>query len=73
MLKCLGQGCKIREECLRYTSKPRPFYQGYDWFEESELHLGGEKCDAFWPNEHFIDPPIFESYSEWLAHVNEEG
>lgn len=49
--KCYGEGCPVKTECYRFTSKPNNIYQSY--FLKSPIKK--DKCDMFWgENQQYI-------------------
>lgn len=46
---CQGNSCKIKEECFRYTAKPKEFNQSY-----TNFHGINEKCEYFIDNKKFV-------------------
>lgn len=46
---CLGEGCAMRDECRRYTSKPDPLHQSYMRAPVIRFNSGLVQCDYFSP------------------------
>lgn len=44
---CMGNGCPLKENCLRYKSIPNEDYQSY--FTEIPYKLKENKCEFYWP------------------------
>jgi hypothetical protein len=42
--KCSGEGCKMKNDCHRFTAKANEWRQSY--FEKPPIKKG--KCDFFW-------------------------
>lgn len=51
--KCHGEGCSVREDCLRYTSIPHPTRQS--WFRPVSIHAHG--CEHRIANARTLPPP----------------
>lgn len=50
---CVGENCKLREKCIRYTSKKNGIYQSY--LEMTPYDKKSMDCDFFWSNKVYKD------------------
>ena len=46
--KCIPNTCKIKDQCVRYTSEPDARWQSWSKFEDDIVD--GEECEFFWDN-----------------------
>jgi hypothetical protein len=46
---CLGRGCKVKDECYRFTATPNPYRQSYMEFD-NQVVMHKSDCPDFRPN-----------------------
>lgn len=54
---CSGTNCNLKENCYRYKSTPKPFWQSY--FSNPPLEEDGS-CKYFWQIESNIPKDFFD-------------
>lgn len=49
--KCIGDGCKRKEQCIRFTAYSSPYWQSY--FQDIPVNTATQECAYFWKDERY--------------------